>query len=82
MKQIYHFQNLLKNHCFVNAGLVISVAEHPKNPGHTVLQTSERKMWDQEIPTPVGVIIQNIIDGQNKTVVRIDLEPEKPKSKK
>ena len=76
MKQIYHFQNLLKKHCFVNADSVISIAEHPKNPAHTVLRTSVSKMWDQEIPTPVGVVIQNIIDGQNFTVVRIDFESE------
>ena len=79
MKRIYHFIDADNQHNFVNADQVVKfVGAEGQNATRVVLKNTG--CW---IDKPVGLIIQNVLDAPaNKRLVRIDLEPEKPKSKK
>ena len=80
MKQYYHFQNKKGDHVFVAADHVIAIKEAQFRGDHLTLIVTRNHSYVLDVP--VGLIIQNIINGKNDAVIRIDLEPVKTKPKK
>ena len=80
MKQFYHFQDQDSAHVFVAADDVIAIKESYDLDYNPTTQIVTRK-HSYHLVDPVGFVIQNIINGKNDAVIRIDLEPVKTKSK-